>query len=145
MPRIVFQLDIDAPKETIVAALDTAAGIAGWWTEDVAYDGAAGSTMTLGFSVAPLPFELRVDEASDASVRWTSIGEFPPHWAGTTITWTLTSGAGDATTVAFSHGGWVDDGPLMATAAVTWGQLMLTLRSYAETGTGPPLFPSAAG
>jgi len=39
---------------------------------------------------------------------------------------------------------WADDGPFVATAAVTWGQLMLALKSYAETGTGPAVFPRAA-
>ena len=63
----------------------------------------------------------------------------------TTVAWTLTpAGDGDGTTVAFSHDGWADDGPLMASAAVTWGQLVIALKSYAETGTGPVVFPKAA-
>ncbi len=144
MPRIVFQLDVDAPAETVLTALDSEAGIAGWWTEDVAFSGGAGATMRLGFPIAPLPFELRVDDASGDGVRWTSVGAFPPHWTGTTVAWTLTpAGGGGGTTVAFSHDGWADDGPLMATAAVTWGRLMLALKSYAETGTGPVVFPKA--
>jgi uncharacterized protein YndB with AHSA1/START domain len=145
MPRIVFQLDVNAPAETVLAALDSEAGIAGWWTEDVAFAGGAGATMSLGFPIAPLRFEMRVDDASDGGVHWTSIGAFPPHWTGTTVAWTLTqAGDGDVTTVAFNHDGWADDGPLMATAAVTWGQLMLALKSYSETGTGPAVFPKAA-
>ncbi len=145
MPRIVFQLDADAPADTVRAALDSQAGIEGWWTDDVVYDGGAGATLSLGFAVAPMRFELRVDEVGADTVRWTSVGAFPPHWNGTEITWTLRPGAdGAGTTVAFSHDGWADDGPLMATAAMTWAQLMLRLRSYAETGTGPALFARAA-
>lgn len=145
MPRIVFQLDADAPVDTVRAALDSQAGIEGWWTDDVAFDGGAGSTMSLGFPVAPKRFSLRVDEVSDVTVRWTSVGAFPPHWTDTVITWTLRPSAdGAGATVAFSHDGWADDGPLMATAAVTWGQLVLRLKSYAETGTGPALFQRAS-
>ncbi len=126
------------------ATLDSQEGIAGWWTEDVDFGGGAGSTMTLGFPVAPMPFELRVDEANDSVVRWTSVGEFPPHWAATTVTWTLTpAGDGAGTTVHFSHDGWAtDDGPL-ATAALTWAPLMLSLKQFSETGTGSPLFRRA--
>ncbi len=145
MPSIVFQFDVGASEQALLTALDTAAGITGWWTEDVTFDGGAGSTMRLGFPIAPMPFELRVDEAAGDGVRWTSVGAFPPHWAGTTIAWTLRpGGSGAGTTVAFRHDGWADDGPLMATAAMTWGQLMAALKAYAETGTGPVVFPRAA-
>ena len=145
MPRIVLQLDADAATDAVRAALDSQAGIEGWWTDDVAYDGGSGSTMSLGFPVAPRRFELRVDDSDADTVRWTSVGAFPPHWTDTVITWTLRPVAdGAGTTVAFSHDGWADDGPLMATAAMTWGQLMLRLKSYAETGTGPALFRGAS-
>ncbi len=145
MPRIVLQLDADAPPAAVRAALDSQAGIEGWWTDDVVCDGGAGSTMSLGFPVAPMRFELRVDEAAADTVRWTSVGAFPPHWADTAITWTLRPAAdGAGTTIAFSHAGWADDGPLMATAALTWAQLMLRLRTYAETGAGPALFSRSA-
>jgi uncharacterized protein YndB with AHSA1/START domain len=141
MARIVFELDVAAQPGEIVEALDTARGIAGWWTRDVEFPGGAGSTMKLGFPVAPMPFELRVDEAGEQRVHWTSVGEFPPHWAGTEVTWTLRPSAdGNGTTVHFSHDGWAsDEGPL-PNAAMTWGILMTSLKRYAETGTGTPLF-----
>jgi hypothetical protein len=141
MARIVFELDIDAAPGSIVEALDSQRGIAGWWTRDVTFPGGAGSTMTLGFPVAPRPFELRVDEVSDKRVHWSSVGEFPPHWRGTEIDWTLRpSENGDATTVHFAHDGWAsDEGPL-PTAAMTWGTLMTSLKRYVETGAGTPLF-----
>lgn len=141
MARIVFELGIEADPVEIVEALNTERGIAGWWTRDVKFPGGAGSTMTLGFPIAPMPFELRVDEVGEERVRWTSVGEFPPHWAGTEVAWTLRPGAaGDGTTVHFSHDGWAsDEGPL-PNAAMTWGILMSSLKRYVETGTGTPLF-----
>jgi uncharacterized protein YndB with AHSA1/START domain len=141
MARIVFELDIEAQPERIVDALDSERGIAGWWTRDVTFAGGAGSTMTLGFPVAPRPFELRVDEVSEQRVRWSSIGEFPPHWQGTDVAWTLRPSAdGNWTTVHFAHDGWAsDEGPL-PNAAMTWGTLMTSLKSYVETGAGTPLF-----
>ncbi len=78
MARIVFELDIDATRKEIVEALDTQPGIAGWWTEDVTTSGGSGSQMTLGFpGRAPVPFELRVDEVNERSVRWSSVGGVP--------------------------------------------------------------------
>jgi hypothetical protein len=66
MARIVFELDIDAAPREIAEALDTQPGIAGWWSEEVTFPGGVGSVMTIGFpGRAPVPFELRVDEASE--------------------------------------------------------------------------------
>ena len=141
MARIVFALEIEAEPDRIAKALDSAQGIAGWWTTDVNFDGGEGAVMRLGFPVAPQPFELRVDEVSDQRVRWSSVGEFPPHWVGTEVVWTLDpSEDGRGTTVHFAHDGWAsDEGPL-PNAAMTWGMLMTSLKRYVETGTGTPLF-----
>jgi uncharacterized protein YndB with AHSA1/START domain len=53
MARVVFEVDVNAAPREVVRALDSESGIAGWWTEDVAFAGGPGSTMTLGFSIAP--------------------------------------------------------------------------------------------
>src|SRR5260221_11926331 len=87
MPRIVFELEVDAPATQIAQALTTQPGIAGWWTDDVSLPGGAGATMTLGFPIAPLPFQLRVDKADDHQAVWSSAGEFPPHCAGPQVVW----------------------------------------------------------
>jgi uncharacterized protein YndB with AHSA1/START domain len=138
MARIVFEFDIEAEPQKIVDALDSERGIASWWTPDVKI---AESTMKLGFPVAPMPFELRVDEVSEQRVHWSSVGEFPPHWQGTEVEWTLRpSESGEGTTVHFAHDGWAsDEGPL-PNAAMTWGRLMTSLKRHVETGTGTPLF-----
>jgi uncharacterized protein YndB with AHSA1/START domain len=140
MARIVFETIIDAAAGPIVQALDTEAGIAGWWTEDVRFAGGVGSQMTLGFPIAPLPFELRVDEVSPQRVRWTSVGQFPPHWVGTEVVWRLDPAGDGGTNVHFSHDGWATDGGPFPSSALTWAQLMGSLKSFVETGTGAPLF-----
>ena len=142
MPRIVFELEVDAPATQIAQALTTQPGIAGWWTDDVSLPGGAGATMTLGFPIAPLPFQLRVDKADDHQVVWSSVGEFPPHWAGTQVVWTLEP-AGKSTTVHFTHDGWASDEGPFGSSALTWGRLMDTLKRFAETGTAAPLFHAA--
>lgn len=141
MARVVFETTINASPADVVKALDTQEGVAGWWTEDVTFPGGEGSQMTLGFpSLAPLPFELRVDEVSESRVHWTSVGEFPPHWVGTEITWTLTAAGEGTTLVHFSHDGWANDEGPFPSSALTWGQLMGSLRSLVEDGAGMPLY-----
>jgi uncharacterized protein YndB with AHSA1/START domain len=140
MARIVFEVDLAADTSPIVAALDTERGIASWWTEDVTFAGGVGSTMTLGFPTAPKPFVLQVAEVGPQRVRWESIGDFPPHWVGTEIIWTLSANPDGGTTVHFAHEGWADDGGPFPMAAFTWAQLLLMLKAYAETGQAAPLF-----
>jgi uncharacterized protein YndB with AHSA1/START domain len=142
MARIVFEMEVESEPDAVVAALETPDGIAGWWTEDVSFEGGVGSTMKLGFAIAPQPFELRVDEVGGRRVAWTSVGDFPPHWVGTRIVWTLRPGSAgnETTTVHFSHDGWASDEGPMPVAAMTWGQLMVSLKHFIEEGTGEPLF-----
>ncbi|MBV8711738.1 MAG: hypothetical protein JOY56_08155 [Solirubrobacterales bacterium] len=78
MARILFDLDIQAPAEEIVAALDTAEGLRSWWTEDLEFPGGVGSTMKPNFPIAPMPFELTVEKVEPTDVAWRSVGEFPP-------------------------------------------------------------------
>jgi len=140
MARIVFETTIGAGSKEVFDALHSRPGIAGWWTEEVDFSGEVGSVLTLGFPhAAPMPFELRVDQASEHRVVWTSVGQFPPHWAGTRITWTLAPADG-GTLVHFDHDGWASDTGPFPSAALTWGQLMTSLKSYVETGTGGPLY-----
>jgi uncharacterized protein YndB with AHSA1/START domain len=138
MARIVFEIQIEAPAEAIVDALNTERGIAGWWTPTVEVPGEVGSEMKPSFAQAPLPFELTVGEVSNRSLRWSSSGDFPPHWVGTTVTWTLTP-ANAGTLVHFSHDGWASDEGPFPSSALTWGLLMDSLKQYVETGTGKPL------
>jgi uncharacterized protein YndB with AHSA1/START domain len=142
MARIVFELDVHADADRIVQALDTQAGIASWWTDDAELSGVVGSTMTLAFPIAPKPFHLRVEEVSPSRVRWRSIGDFPPHWVGTEVIWSLTPNPDGGTMVHFAHEGWADDTGPFATSAYTWAQLLGVLKAYAETGAATPLFTS---
>lgn len=139
MARIVFELEIAASPTALVEALTTADGIAGWWTDDVKFDGGVGATMLLGFPIAPEPFKVRLESTGADKVEWRSVGTFPPHWVDTTITWTFTP-RGDANTLHFNHDGWAsDEGPLPM-SAYTWGQLLTTLKNHVEHGTVAPLF-----
>ena len=144
MPSIVFQVDIEAERSQVAHAIASEAGIRGWWTEAAAVPDGVGKVLRLGFAMAPFPFELRIEEASEERVRWASVGAFPPHWTGTEMQWDVADNPdGTGTRVQFRHSGWPSDDGMFGATAYTWGQLMASLKAYAETGSTAMRLPSA--
>ncbi len=139
MSEIAFQVDVAADRPTVLQALNTHDGLTGWWTTGVNRED---EVLLFDFPGVPEPFRLRRDEATTSRVGWTSVGAFPPHWSGTTISWELSDSPepGGGTRVLFHHRGWQDDDPGLPVAAYTWGQLITRLKDYAESGTPQPLF-----
>ena len=141
MAEAVFLVDINAGKEAIIDALTTQEGIVSWWTTDAEV---SGTELSLGFPEAPMRFSLRVDAVGDSAVDWSSVGEFPPHWVGTTISWQLMDhpeGAGSQ--LLFTHGGFAAPDAMLGHTSYTWAQLMGHLKAYAESGIAKPFFANA--
>jgi len=138
---MLHTVDVASDPQTIYEAITTKAGEAAFWTSDCDIEPVVGSTARFGFQEAPVDLRMRIDELSAAErVRWSCLGDFP-HWAGTTVTWTLSSASsGDGTAVAFSHAGWAADYPESEYARVnyTWGRIVGALKAYVETGTPAP-------
>jgi hypothetical protein len=141
MARVMLATDIDAAPADVVGALDTQAGLAGWWCDDVVLDTAEGSGISLGLpSIAPGRLLLRVDSATVESVHWTVIGDIPRAWMNTFIVWTMGTQARNVTTLHLLHGGWVSDEGQFATDAYIWARLIDALNRYLHTGTSDPVF-----
>ena len=141
MAEAVFLVDINANRSAIRQALSTQEGIVSWFTKEASVPAAAGDTMTLAFADAPVPFQMRVDAVSDDQVRWTSIGEFPPHWSDTEVVFSVMDNPdADGSRVFFEHKGFAAADPMLGHTAFTWANLMNSLKSYAETGTADPFF-----
>ena len=137
MTAILFRFDVDAVPKTVLEALTTTDGIKGFWTTRADVPHEVGETLTLGFSVAPAPFDFRLEQFDDRTVAWRT-ETFPPHWVGTTIRWDV-EGRNGGSSVSFRHDGFNDDADA-GHAAFTWGQIMVQLKSYAETGNPAPVF-----
>ena len=137
MPDVVFRFDVDAPPQTVLAALTTREGIQGFWTSRAEVPAAVGETLRLGFAIAPAPFDLRLEQADERTVIWRT-ETFPPHWVGTTVRWDVEQREGGAT-VGFAHAGF-GDADEAGSVAYTWGQIMVQLKRYAETGRPDPVF-----
>ncbi|MFE9255670.1 SRPBCC domain-containing protein [Streptomyces sp. NPDC006879] len=136
MAAITYETEIATAPARVLEALNTHEGLTGWWTTGV---NRKGEILFFDFPGVPEPFQLRRDRADEERVVWLSVGAFPPHWAGTTISWDLTETSG-GTRVAFSHSGFPDGESEIPMISETWGQLMTRLKHYAESGTPDPLF-----
>jgi uncharacterized protein YndB with AHSA1/START domain len=137
MTDINFRFDVDAPPQTVLDALKTSEGIQAFWTTNADVPTEVGETLRLGFAIAPAPFDLRLDRSDESGVGWRT-ETFPPHWVGTSISWDVQQRDGGAT-VTFHHDGFADIGDA-GSAAYTWGQIMVQLKHYAETGKPDPVF-----
>jgi uncharacterized protein YndB with AHSA1/START domain len=137
MSDVLFRFDLDAPPQRVLEALKTTDGIKGFWTSRAEVPAEVGETLEVEFAIAPAPFDLRLEQSDDRTVVWRT-ESFPPHWVGTTVRWDVES-RDDGSTVSFRHAGFADDAEA-GRVAYTWGQVMVRLKQYAETGRPDPVF-----
>ena len=137
MTDVLFRLDIDASPQTVLEAIKTTAGIRGFWTTRAEVPADVGKTLKLEFAQAPAPFDLRLEQSDERTVAWRT-ETFPPQWVGTTVRWDVEPRDGGST-VQFRHAGF-DDEDEAGRVAYTWGQIVVALKQYAETGRSDPVF-----
>ncbi len=137
MTDVLFRFDVDAAAPTVLEAIKTTEGIKGFWTSRANVPSEVGEILELEFAVAPLPFDLRLERSDEHTVVWRT-ETFPPHWVGTTVSWDVEPRDGGST-VSFRHAGFDDDAET-GSVSFTWGQIMVRLKEYAETGKANPVF-----
>jgi hypothetical protein len=79
-------------------------------------------------------------QSEDKVIIWRTV-TFPPQWVGTDIRWELSGGDGTST-VAFRHGTFADETE-EGQVAYVWGQVMVQLKRYLETGVATPVFENS--
>jgi hypothetical protein len=134
---VLFRFDVDASPEAVLEAVKTNEGIRSFWTSRAEVPADVGETLKLEFAQAPLPFDLRLEQSDERTVAWRT-ETFPPHWVGTTGRWAVEARDGGST-VQFRHAGF-DDYEEAGRVAYTWGQIVVRLKQYAETGRRDPVF-----
>lgn len=137
MADVLFRFDVDAAPAVVLDAVKTTEGIKGFWTSRAEVPGEVGETLRLEFPIAPLPFDLRLEQSDERTVVWRT-ESFPPHWVGTTVRWDVEARE-EGSTVGFRHAGFADEEEA-GRVAYTWGQIVVRLKEYAETGTPNPVF-----
>jgi uncharacterized protein YndB with AHSA1/START domain len=137
MGDVLFTFDVDAQPDAVRRALTTSEGIASFWTDRADVPADVGETLMVGFPDAPLLFDLVLTQSEDKMITWRT-ATFPPQWVGTDIRWEI-SGSDGGSRVAFRHGTF-DDEAEQGQVAYVWGQVMVQLKRYAETGVAAPVF-----
>lgn len=118
--------------------LDSADGIAGWWSDDVRGGaGSKGDHFQVRFPSTPVPFELEVTDSSAERVEW-HVPENPPWWRGTTIGFELSDGEEGGSTLLFTHGGFAPDDPIIQVITPAWVRFLDNLIAVAESGKANP-------
>ena len=137
MGDVLFTFDVDATSDLVRRVLTTTEGIASFWTDQADIPAEVGETLKLGFPEAPLPFDFLLAQSDDKVIIWRTV-TFPPQWVGTGIRWELSGGDGTST-VTFRHGTFADETE-EGRVAYVWGQVMVQLKRYLETGVAAPVF-----
>lgn len=137
--RMLF--DIAAEPDTVVHAVTTAEGVSRWWSTKVeGSPGDAGAQFMVSFPDMPQPHEYVVERDTPRQVAW-RVTTYPQWWAGTTIRWQVTSKEdAPGTRLLFTHEGFEPNDEMIAIVTPVWAQIILRLKSYAETGTPDPFF-----
>ncbi len=141
MVDIIHRIGIKAPVTTVIDAVSTVAGVAGWWTRDTSGSSGPGGSMTVRFTdptgkeIGAMDFGVTtVDPTSAVHWRFT---DGPPEWMGTTVTFDV-SLQGEYTILVFGHRNWREAAEFTAHCSMKWATFLLSLRAYAETGRGMP-------
>jgi uncharacterized protein YndB with AHSA1/START domain len=137
MGEVLFTFDVDATPDVVRQALTTSEGIASFWTDRADVPAEVGKTLNVGFPEAPVPFDLVLGQSDDKMITWRT-ATFPPQWVGTDIRWEISGGDG-ISTVTFRHGTFADETE-EGRVAYVWGQVMVQLKRYVETGVAAPVF-----
>jgi hypothetical protein len=94
----------------------------------ISSSGTVGETVKVEFAIAPLPFDLLLEQSDERTVAWRT-QTFPPD---------VESREGGST-MSFRHAGFGDEDEA-GRVAHAWGQIMVRLKEYADTGTANPVF-----
>lgn len=142
---IAVSAPVSARPETIFEALTESPGLSSFWVGDSRAQPIVGSVTRLEPSSSSR-LELRVDELVQARrVVWTPLTDLarPPHWKGTTITWSLDVTEDGDTGVTVQHGSWSNDLPRaeLGQLTVLWARVLGSLKDFVETGRPQPIIP----
>ena len=137
MKTILHISDVAASREKVFDALTSTAGLAGWWTTDVAGDAGAGGVIDFTFFGTFNPDMKVVDIKPLKLVSWKCVGGHD-NWGDNTFRFELDDRDG-ATRLRFRQDYAIelsDDD--YAIYNYNWGYDLESLRLYCETGGGKP-------
>ena len=139
MAEIKHQIPIDATSAKVYSALTTQAGLQSWWTTDADVEERIGGKAVYGFERRGMVFRMKTEKLEpEKLVVWSCSGDHP-EWAGTMLTWTISS-EGGKTVLRFTQSGWKSISEFCTECNTSWGELMHRIKGYSEGKTPGPLW-----
>ena len=144
------QLTLNASPAAVYAALTTAAGLRGWWTQDCDISTGIGDTMRFRFGAHRKEMRIARLEPGQAVV-WNCVGAHidvdrfsrKDEWVGTQIVFSLAPHGTGGTRLDFEHIGLVPALECYDVCNDGWRHYLDSLQRYLDTGTGTPYRPAA--
>ena len=137
MPDILFEAMINAPPDKLYKALTEQEGIRSWWTQQATAAPKVGSTSEFGFYGGQVLMHIEVAQLDpNRKVVWKPI-DGVPDWPGTRVTWDLIPTNG-GTKLLFGHRDFASSEGSLPQTGFNWAWYIISLKRYAETGTGSP-------
>lgn len=126
------QIIVDATPATVLEALTTTTGLAGWWTAWTSVTGSGDEGGELRFSFGgDDQLVLHVNAGRPTTVAW-SVEQCAvlPDWAGTRPTFTMRARASGGTEIDFHHIGLAPALECFGECRKGWDQYLASLRTY---------------
>lgn len=145
MEHYQLSLLIQASASAVYAALTTAKGLRGWWTQDCDVASALGGIHRVRFG--PHHKDLRVEQLEPHRlVHWHCTGaliDLPQlsrkdEWVGTELVFRIDAQGEGQTRLHFEHLGLVPAVECYEVCEQGWRHFLASLQQYAETGRGMP-------
>ena len=137
MADILHEVTIAAPPDTIYKAITEQNGLRSWWTQQATAKPQVGTVSEFGFYGGQVLMQLEVTDLTPSQhAEWKSISGVP-DWQGTRVTWDLTP-VENGTKLLFGHRNFASTDGSYAMTNFNWGWYLISLKRYAETGTGSP-------
>lgn len=138
-------LVVEANPAAVYAALTTAEGLRGWWTQDCDVQTKLGGSIKLRFG--PNHKEMRIERLEPGrEVRWLctgahiAVGELThrDEWVGTQLVIHLTPQGNGRTRLDFEHIGLLPALECYSLCSDGWRHFLGSLQQFAKSGRGTP-------
>ena len=137
MPDIMMEVPINAAPEKLYRALTEQEGIRSWWTQQADYVPMIGSVSEFRFYNGGVVLRLELAETeANRKVVWKAVSGVP-DWPGTSVIWDFVP-VENGTKLLFSHRDFPSSDGSLPYTTYNWAWYIISLKKYAETGTGSP-------
>lgn len=145
MNHFQHNMILSASPNAVYAALTTAEGLRGWWTEDCDVSTAVGGKLAFRFGAHHK--EMRIERlVADSEVEWLCAAAHidferfsrKDEWVGTRILFHLALHGDTGTRLHFEHVGLVPAFECFGVCSEGWQHFLSSLQKYVDTGHGTP-------